>query len=92
MSSALEMQSLAGEPKSNATLSPLAGKPAPKELRVDLARLEGEYFARRPDLGDRSQMVNDILLGVFMIGRMFWLSRKPFAITGTARAPTVLFI
>jgi 4-alpha-glucanotransferase len=36
MSSALEMQSRAGEPKSNVTLSPLAGKPAPKEMRVDV--------------------------------------------------------
>ena len=52
MSSPLEMQSLAGKPKSNATLSPLAGKPVPKEMRVDLARLESEYFARGPDLGD----------------------------------------
>jgi phosphoglucomutase len=51
------MQSLGGKPKSNATLSPLAGKPAPKEMRVDLARLESEYFARRPDLGDRNQLV-----------------------------------
>jgi phosphoglucomutase len=57
MSSALEMQSLAGEPKSNVTLSPLAGKLAPKEMRVDLARLESQYFARRPDVGDPSQMV-----------------------------------
>ena len=57
MSSALEMQSLAGEPKSNLTLSPLAGKLAPKEMRVDLARLESQYFARRPDVGDPSQMV-----------------------------------
>lgn len=32
--------------------SPLAGKPAPKELLVDLNRLEREYFERRPpDLG-----------------------------------------
>jgi hypothetical protein len=38
--------------KSNVILSPLAGKPAPKEMRVDVARLESEYFARRPDLGD----------------------------------------
>jgi phosphoglucomutase len=52
------MQSLAGEPKNNATLSPIAGKPAPKEMRVDLARLESEYFARRPDLGDRNQWVS----------------------------------
>jgi phosphoglucomutase len=38
-------------------LSPLAGKPAPKELLVDLARLEREYFTRQPDLADPSQLV-----------------------------------
>ncbi|HQR68488.1 MAG TPA: phosphoglucomutase, alpha-D-glucose phosphate-specific, partial [Thermoanaerobaculia bacterium] len=32
--------------------SPLAGKPAPKELLVDPARLEREYAARRPDPAD----------------------------------------
>ncbi len=40
------------------TLSPLAGKPAPKELLVDLARLEREYFERRPDLDDPEQRVS----------------------------------
>ena len=40
------------------TLSPLAGKPAPKELLVDLARLEREYFERRPDLDDPEQSVS----------------------------------
>ncbi len=40
------------------TISPLAGKPAPKEILVDLARLEREYFARRPDLGDPEQLVS----------------------------------
>src|SRR5580698_5330764 len=39
-------------------ISPLAGLPAPKEMLVDLARLEREYFARRPDLSDSNQMVN----------------------------------
>ena len=39
-------------------ISPLAGKPAPKEMLVDLARLEGEYYARRPDLADPSQWVS----------------------------------
>jgi phosphoglucomutase len=39
-------------------LSPLAGKPAPKELLVDLRRLEQEYYERRPDLGDRNQLVS----------------------------------
>jgi phosphoglucomutase len=40
------------------TLSPLAGKPAPKEILVDTARLEREYFARLPDLDDPNQMVS----------------------------------
>ncbi|MFY9657225.1 MAG: phosphoglucomutase (alpha-D-glucose-1,6-bisphosphate-dependent) [Methylocystis sp.] len=40
------------------TLSPLAGKPAPKEMLVDLARLEREYFARGPDLDDPEQRVS----------------------------------
>jgi len=39
-------------------ISPLAGKPAPKELLVDVARLEKEYFERRPDLQDRTQLVS----------------------------------
>jgi len=39
-------------------LSSLAGKPAPKELLVDLARLEKEYFERKPDLSDRTQLVS----------------------------------
>src|SRR4051794_29187916 len=39
------------------TISPLAGKPAPKELLVDLTRLEREYFQRRPDLADPNQLV-----------------------------------
>jgi phosphoglucomutase len=38
-------------------LSPLAGEPAPKELLLDLARLEREYFERKPDVSDRSQLV-----------------------------------
>ena len=38
-------------------LSPLAGKPAPKELLIDVARLEREYFERKPDVSDRNQLV-----------------------------------
>jgi phosphoglucomutase len=41
-----------------AKLSPLAGKPAPKEMLIDVARLEREYFERSPDLGDPNQMVS----------------------------------
>ena len=40
------------------TLSPLAGKPAPKEILVDLARLERDYYERYPDLTDRNQRVS----------------------------------
>jgi phosphoglucomutase len=39
-------------------VSPLAGKPAPKELLVDPSRLEREYHERRPDLGNRNQLVS----------------------------------
>ena len=49
----LEKPSLTPGPE----LSPLAGKPAPKELLVDLARLEREYFERKPDMSDRTQLV-----------------------------------
>jgi len=40
------------------TISPLAGKPAPKELLIDPSRLEREYFARRPDLDNANQLVS----------------------------------
>jgi phosphoglucomutase len=40
------------------TISPLAGKAAPKEMLVDVARLEREYYARKPDTGDPSQLVS----------------------------------
>ena len=39
-------------------ISPLAGKPAPKDMLVDLALLEREYYARRPDVDDPAQMVS----------------------------------
>jgi phosphoglucomutase len=39
-------------------VSPLAGKPAPKEMLIDVARLEREYFDRRPDPSDPNQMVS----------------------------------
>src|SRR5512133_3616555 len=39
-------------------ISPLAGKPAPKEMLVDLAKLEREYYERRPDMEDPNQLVS----------------------------------
>ncbi|MFI5116244.1 MAG: phosphoglucomutase (alpha-D-glucose-1,6-bisphosphate-dependent) [Terriglobales bacterium] len=49
---------MAGEPNAWVTISPLAGKPAPKETLVDVARLEREYFERKPDISDPTQMVS----------------------------------
>jgi phosphoglucomutase len=53
MSHTLEKHSVTGGP----SLSPLAGKPAPKELLIDVAQLEREYFDRKPDVSDRNQLV-----------------------------------
>ncbi len=39
-------------------LSPLAGKPAPKELLIDPASLEREFYTRRPDPTDPAQLVS----------------------------------
>src|SRR6201993_3082164 len=58
MSSTIEARPLAGEPGSKVKISDVAGKPAPKEMLVDLVRLEREYFSRRPDPGDRKQLVS----------------------------------
>jgi phosphoglucomutase len=39
-------------------LSPLAGKPAPASMLIDVAKLLREYSSRKPDLGDPQQMVS----------------------------------
>lgn len=39
-------------------VSPLAGKPAPKDLLIDPARLEREYVERRPDPAITAQLVS----------------------------------
>lgn len=39
-------------------LHPLAGKPAPEELLVDISKLEREYYMRKPDLADPNQLVS----------------------------------
>jgi len=44
--------------KDLAAVSPLAGKPAPQSLLVDLAQLEREYYERQPELGDPTQLVS----------------------------------
>ncbi len=43
--------------KTQSPVSPLAGKPAPKELLVDLSRLERAYYENRPDVDNPNQLV-----------------------------------
>jgi phosphoglucomutase len=45
------------EAQAGSKLSPLAGKPAPKEMLIDVARLEKEYYERIPEVGDPNQLV-----------------------------------
>jgi phosphoglucomutase len=49
----LEKHSLAEGP----AISPLAGKPAPKEMLIDPERLQRDYFERKPDVSDPNQLV-----------------------------------
>jgi len=44
--------------KEPAAVSPLAGKPAPMSILVDLARLERAYYERKPDVDDPAQLVS----------------------------------
>ena len=40
------------------SISPLAGKPAPKELLVNVAQLERDYYQLKPDPSDPTQLVS----------------------------------
>src|SRR6185312_13993423 len=40
------------------TLHPLAGKPAPANLLIDVARLERDYYERKPNVSDPTQLVS----------------------------------
>jgi len=51
-------QTLNGEAAERTTVSPLAGKPAPASILVDLGRLEAAYYDRTPDLDDPTQLVS----------------------------------
>ena len=49
--------SSAVEPRLTPSISPLAGRPAPKSLLVDVAELQRKYFEYRPDVSDPKQLV-----------------------------------
>src|SRR6202030_842197 len=74
------------------TISPLAGKPAPKEMLVDLTRLEREYYERKPDLDDPGQLVSfgtsghrgSPLRGSFTDGPLY-MGKDTHAVSGPAQ-------
>lgn len=39
-------------------LNPLAGKPAPESLLMDVTKLEADYYNRKPDVSDANQLVS----------------------------------
>src|SRR5271170_3771895 len=49
---------MATDAKVQSRISPLAGKPAPKEMLINLDDLNRQYLERRPDLSDSTQMVS----------------------------------
>jgi hypothetical protein len=49
---------VAHETQERVTVSPLAGKPAPKAMLVDLAGLEQAYYQCNPDASDPNQRVS----------------------------------
>jgi phosphoglucomutase len=58
MSGTVSAKSLIDELKRKRPISPLAAKLAPKEMLVDVALLEREYFERRPHTADPNQLVS----------------------------------
>src|SRR5262245_43500178 len=51
-------QTVSNQDNQAETLSPLAGRPAPKSMLVDLARLERDYYERVSDFADPNQRVS----------------------------------
>jgi len=58
MSGTVATKPSGGEPNQAGFISPLAGKPAPKEMLVEVSRLERDYWERRPDVQDPNQLVS----------------------------------
>jgi phosphoglucomutase len=58
MSGVRGITSLEGDPKRDENISPMAGRPASREMLVDVTRLDREYFARSPNVEDPNQLVS----------------------------------
>jgi hypothetical protein len=58
LSGALAERSMSEEGNPTKGASPLAGRPATKDMLIDVGKLERDYFGRRPDLNDPNQLVS----------------------------------
>ena len=87
---------MALNPNTQARVSPLAGKPAPKDMLVIWPQLERDYYERQPNLNDPNQLVS--LRHQRTSGhrrceapspkRTFWPSPRRFASIAENKAPT----
>src|ERR1044072_2573999 len=53
-----DMSSVEDDATRDENVSPMAGRPASREMLVDVTRLEHEYFARSPDVVNPNQLVS----------------------------------
>jgi hypothetical protein len=81
MSSSLETRSVTGR-AGEIRISPLAGKPASREMLVDVARLEREYYECHPDLQD---LIPTSSLASALIARMCASVNEPRCPPGGGR-------
>jgi phosphoglucomutase len=58
MSGVVAERGMAEEGNRPKGVSPLAGKPATKDMLIDVAKLERDYYERRPDVNDPNQLVS----------------------------------
>ena len=58
MSGVVAERGMAEEGNRPKGVSPLAGKPATKDMLIDVAKLQRDYYERRPDVKDPNQLVS----------------------------------
>jgi len=75
--------------------SPLAGKPAPPELLIDVPRLIAAYYTEKPDPTERAQQ-DPAIAGHPSMARLtritFWRSVKPLWNIGHDKASQVRYL
>ena len=80
-----------------AGISPLAGKPATKDMLIDVGKRERDYFARRRDISGPNQLVSFGTSGhrgppfsATFTKPTFWPLPRPSVITAARKPSTAL--